>query len=474
MPIQNKKKEHQSIIKQSWTLMATPNQEAIDTFISITGASESVAVQKLQENSGDLSQAVNAYYSEGCQNSVPVNIPLDDAMEIDHVIPAPLVKPIEVRDSTGPSVIINDDDDVPTRTTRQVIPAPNNIQDYNDIEQEMIQAAIEASKKESEVVLSNPLPIERPPSSSHMGDGDDIAKAVTMSLKSGEEEVLRNQGGFNASTSETGASETAAAQGPDDDDDDDEEPLVRHRPIRVASGSLAQPDAGRSRSTSPEGDNQADNGNRNRFPSEWGGISSEEHDEAVMLEAAMFGGIPETGYNHLPFLPPQQRAPPSPSLTAQRLIREQQDDEYLASLQADRDRELQSVRDAEARQLEEETARQAFLEEAQRKHEEEQELDRQLDAKEASLPEEPHADEENAITLLVRMPDGTRHGRRFLRSDKLQSLFDFIDIARVVKPKTYRLVRPYPRHAFGDGESESTLNHLGLSSKQEALFLELI
>ncbi|XP_048612772.1 plant UBX domain-containing protein 8-like isoform X3 [Brassica napus] len=470
MPIQNKKKEHQSIIKQSWTLMATPNQEAIDTFISITGASESVAVQKLQENSGDLSQAVNAYYSEGCQNSVPVNIPLDDAMEIDHVIPAPLVKPIEVRDSTGPSVIINDDDDVPTRTTRQVIPAPNNIQDYNDIEQEMIQAAIEASKK----VLSNPLPIERPPSSSHMGDGDDIAKAVTMSLKSGEEEVLRNQGGFNASTSETGASETAAAQGPDDDDDDDEEPLVRHRPIRVASGSLAQPDAGRSRSTSPEGDNQADNGNRNRFPSEWGGISSEEHDEAVMLEAAMFGGIPETGYNHLPFLPPQQRAPPSPSLTAQRLIREQQDDEYLASLQADRDRELQSVRDAEARQLEEETARQAFLEEAQRKHEEEQELDRQLDAKEASLPEEPHADEENAITLLVRMPDGTRHGRRFLRSDKLQSLFDFIDIARVVKPKTYRLVRPYPRHAFGDGESESTLNHLGLSSKQEALFLELI
>uniref|UniRef100_M4EWF0 UBX domain-containing protein n=3 Tax=Brassica campestris TaxID=3711 RepID=M4EWF0_BRACM len=475
--------------------MATPNQEAIDTFISITGASVSVAVQKLQENSGDLSQAVNAYYSEGCQNSVPVNIPLDNAMEIDDVIPAPLVIPIEVRDSTGPSddapsPIINDDDDVPTRTSSQVIPAPNNIQDYNDIEEEMIQAAIEASKK----VLSNHLPIERPPSSSHMGDGDDIAKAVTMSLKSGEEEVLRNQGGFNASTSETGASETAAAQGPErstqalngrlaapsspfEDHSDDEEPLVRHRPIRVASGSLAQPDADRSRSTSPEGDNQADNGNRNRFPSEWGGISSEEHDEAVMLEAAMFGGIPETGYNHLPFLLPQQRAPPrppSPSLTAQRLIREQQDDEYLASLQADRDRELQSVRDAEARQLEEETARQAFLEEAQRKHEEEQELERQLDAKEASLPKEPHADEENAITLLVRMPDGTRHGRRFLRSDKLQSLFDFIDIARVVKPKTYRLVRPYPRHAFGDGESESTLNHLGLSSKQEALFLELI
>lgn len=67
----------------------------------------------------------------------------------------------------------------------------------------------------------------------------------------------------------------------------------------------------------------------------WGGISSEEHDEAVMLEAAMFGGIPEgTGYHfgygphqfmhaesHYPHRIPR---PPSPSLAAQRLIREQQ------------------------------------------------------------------------------------------------------------------------------------------------------
>lgn len=71
----------------------------------------------------------------------------------------------------------------------------------------------------------------------------------------------------------------------------------------------------------------------------WGGISSLEHDEAVMLEAAMFG-VPEgTGY-HIPFAPHhlmrngQNRSdypyalrmprPPSPALTAQRLLREQQ------------------------------------------------------------------------------------------------------------------------------------------------------
>lgn len=35
-------------------------------------------------------------------------------------------------------------------------------------------------------------------------------------------------------------------------------------------------------------------------------------------------------------------------------------------------------------------------------------------------------------------------------------------------------VRPYPRRAFSDGEGSLTLNDLGLTSKQEALFLELI
>lgn len=95
-----------------------------------------------------------------------------------------------------------------------------------------------------------------------------------------------------------------------------------------------------------------------------------------------------------------------------------------------------------------------------------QELERLLAAKEASLPEEPGSDDENAVTLLVRMPNGIRRGRRFLKSDKLQVcyleewlfcsitwlvtkhallfalqfLFDFIDIGRGVKPGTYRLV----------------------------------
>uniref|UniRef100_A0A0E0M3L6 UBA domain-containing protein n=1 Tax=Oryza punctata TaxID=4537 RepID=A0A0E0M3L6_ORYPU len=45
--------------------MARPPQEAIDTFVSITGADEAVAVRKLEEHGGDLNTAINAHFNEG-------------------------------------------------------------------------------------------------------------------------------------------------------------------------------------------------------------------------------------------------------------------------------------------------------------------------------------------------------------------------------------------------------------------------
>ncbi|XP_010529545.1 PREDICTED: plant UBX domain-containing protein 8 [Tarenaya hassleriana] len=544
------------------------DQESIDTFMSITGAPEAVAVRELEEHRGELNRAVNAYFSKGDRNMVPeasVNVPQDDAMDIDDdddVIPStrrepplsllsaartmgpfsllesnfgrsffendPLVShapfvthprevrqiPIEVKDSSEPSgrssdaptiedvsgtahaqgsavqgtVIIDEESDEDIHAAprgqsghvRATVPARDNFQEYNDIEEEMIRAAIEASKKEAEG--------SRNPSTGN----DDIAESATMSLKSAEEEeVLRNQGS-KASISEGGTSKvtvpelqntqtvngrSASPGSPleDDSDDVEDQPLVRHRSRHGASGSQAPHNYDHSRSPEVEHASSHPPDSGNGFASEWGGISSEEHDEAVMLEAAMFGGVPESGYN-FPYAYRQHRAfrPPSPSLTAQRLIREQQDDEYNASLQADREKEMKAIREAEARRFEEEAAKKRNEEEARRKLEEEQELERQLAAKEASLPQEPPADDENAMNLLVRMPDGSRRGRRFLKFDKLQSLFDFIDIGRVMKPGTYRLVRPYPRRPFSQGESELTLSDAGLTSKQEALFLELI
>ncbi|KAI3689572.1 hypothetical protein L2E82_47533 [Cichorium intybus] len=563
--------------------MATPNQEAIETFMSITGSSESVAIQKLTEHGGNLNEAVNAHFSEGDRtiHEPSIAAPSEDLMDIDdptlaphrpplslfpsardmNINPFSLLDPnftrsifdsgpgfrgsepfvshprevrqipIEVKD--GPStesdlsghapriedvtetttenvpethgrVIIDeddDDDDFPTslpsregvHNTRLRASAPV-IGDSPDhgIEEEMIRAAIEASKQDSHDAV--PIPrqsIEDP----------ELAQAVSLSLKTAEQEKALRQLGSEVGPSEprgsklvdveevetstNGRLDVGSSSIPDEFEDVEEQPLVRNR-IRFTSSTSIDSSKGIDQVNSSSPSSPQDppiinhpGNNGNEFH-EWGGISSLEHDEAVMLEAALFGGIPEgTGYS-VPYAPHQfmqnglmdggvgsyprpPPRPPSPSLTAQRLIREQQDDEYLASLQADREKELL-----------EQSAKEAAMEEERRKEEEQQEIERQLAAKEASLPQEPSSDDENAVTLLVRMPDGSRRGRRFLRTDKLQYLFNFIDVARVVKPGSYRLVRPYPRRAFSDGESSLTFDELGLSSKQEALFLESI
>ncbi|KAG4933076.1 hypothetical protein JHK87_047078 [Glycine soja] len=571
--------------------MARPNQEAVETFVSITGLTEAVALQKLEEHGGNLNEAVNAHFSEGDRNLTTGSrnssavFPQDDFMDIDDqhdagipripsllpalaanvnpfslldptigrgifgtrfdsTIEAPFVThprevreiPIEVKDGSqstpqaghvpsiedvtgtvdahGPdihgTVIIDDedDDDIPpaqiahqdeqtqkiladtslNSSVRPSAPESENLPDYsNDIEEEMIPEQEKALRV-------------------HGGDSGSPTAGPSKSSEAGLGEVTSN-----------GRLQAGSLSFHDEAEDVEEQPLVRNRSRHMSSGStglgkdveLAEASTLPSTATvTATQDSSNPHHNGNSFPDEWGGISSEEHDEAVMLEAAMFGGIPEgTGYHYgyaphefmqnRGFNPRPQYRPPSPSLAAQRLIREQQDDEYLASLQADREKELKAMEEAEAAR-EEERQR---AEDSRRKLQEEQELETKLAAKEVSLPPEPSSDDDNAVNLMVKMPDGNRRGRRFLRSDRLQvkwpvkkyafprfllvhnnanasanfqSLFDYIDIGRVVKPGSYRLVRPYPRRAFSDGESAATLDELGLTNKQEALFLELI
>ncbi|MQL81165.1 hypothetical protein Taro_013617 [Colocasia esculenta] len=580
--------------------MARPTQDAIETFMSVTGASEAVALQKLEEHGGDLNEAVNAHFSEGERiNSHTTSIPAahDDVMDIDEPVnieaggpPFPMLSasrsfnpfsllddhlgrsyfdrrdtadirsnaprvshprerreiPIEFKDGDGQSgssshgptieditgndaavgpeifghVSVDDNDDdlvevnarASGQTERQyehlygTIPEPSAPQvavmnDNNDIEEEMIKAAIEASKHDAERYSSlqfsapNMEEREKGPANPLVVDLDE----KTSLTANGRQEV----GASNSGTSRQLLSKDGNSFLEDEEEDAEEQPLIRQHSRHISSeASNSRKEVVELDDSSPSGPRTNEIGpqplhNGDAFhSSEWGGISSEEHDEAVMLEAAMFGGIPErAAYSfsypnheeaqmgsgrHTSFYPWIPR-PPSPGLTAQRLLREQQDDEYLAALQADKEKELKALQEAELRRLEEVAAREAALqeekhqeEEARKKLLEEEEFERDLAAKQASLPTEPSPDDENAVTLLVRMPDGSRRGRRFLKSDRLQSLFDFIDIGRVVKPRTYKLVRPYPRRAFSDGDSNLTLNDLGLASKQEALFLELI
>lgn len=615
-------------------MMARPQQDAIETFMSITGASEAAAVEKLQAHAGDLNEAVNAYFNEGehvltrperdqgphpdwmeenepaemevdtfpsigahfppygpinrglmnspifdgrstshmpSRNSIPYvsyprnvrNIPIeskDEEGQVGDENATPAIEEVSASvHAQGPevrgTVIFDDDDELPSTASstfragsisrggynsnsyphgRELRPSAPQvteepiaaIEEGSAIEEEMLQAAIEASKREAEEanmrqqhgLISDQLvsgvdhhqitPIS---------DDDEFARAVSLSIKTAQQEkALRELEGVagsgeqnedfvnllerarpnmgrrqGSSSSKIGTSsqekmdvddahrQLDVISVPDETEEPEEQPLLRRRSIRRAVSGTAETathigqdlDSPPS-SSGPHSITGAPQHNGDPFH-EWGGISSQEHDEAVMLEAALFGGIPE----HIGVTEPYRRRnpqPPSPTLEAERLLREQQDDEYLASLQADREK-------AEAQRMEEEAAREAAAaeqkrqqEEAHRRLQEEEESERKLAAKKASLPPEPSVEDENAVTLLVRMPDGSRRGRRFLKSDRLQSLFDFIDIGGGVKPGTYRLVRQYPRRAFTDGEHGSSLSDLGLTSKQEALFLELI
>ncbi|KAG2636313.1 hypothetical protein PVAP13_2NG445300 [Panicum virgatum] len=519
--------------------MARPPQEAIDTFVSITGADEALAVRRLEEHGGDLNRAINSHFNEGDsalnainQNTVTasrddmmdVDGPLDNTFQrslfpenfrdpfalmdpnfqqqffdrigaTDSVSLGPLVShprevreiPIEVKEGdphTGPSgqapviedvtgnesslgpevhetVIIDDEDDmlpsalsaphanIPSNTSSvPTAPPLVHVNDYDDdIEEEMIRAAIEASKKDAEGLENI---VER--------GGDQHPEGVNLgehsSADMGTADGTVGRQGLASGKAGTSRQPIDEESLQEDTEDVEEQPLVRRRSRRVPSEStelapMVQP------GPSPVLNNRQSNGDD--FPSEWGGISSEEHDEAVMLEAAMFGGVPE-GPTY-PFSMPSHRSStyypplahsPSPALTEQRLLREQQDDEYLASLQADQEKELKALEEAELRRLEETVAREAALEkqkqeeqERRKKQLEEEELESNLASKQASLPSEPPPDIEGAVTVVVRMPDGSRQGRRFLKTDKFQFLFDFLDIGRTFKPGTYRLVILY-------------------------------
>lgn len=599
--------------------MARPTQHAIEMFMNITGTSESVAVQKLEEHGGDLNEAVNSHFSESERvNSITTSVPAthSDYMNVDDpfniataasgfppfsasrrlnpfsileshfgqtlfdggttgfTTQAPRVShprdvreiPIEFKDANshpgssghGPkiedvtesvsahepvvhgTVIVDDDDDddvdiIPSAPvdyganhyggiSSRGNPGANfspliDVTDYtNDIEEEMIQAAIEASKREAEergkqqFDDSNSLPGPKLEKTIFGLEDSDLAHAVSFPMKTGEREsslnaqyldtVEQSSNSFDSGHEfsagplvangrqrlERSKSQTSNQSNMDEDpsfedeaDDEDKERLVRHRSGNAPQQTTTTPSSSQQQESSSHAQLSGD-----AYQSdEWGGISSLEHDEAIMLEAAMFGGVPEETSYHFPYprvMPSNYIAPhpPSPRLTEQRMLREQQDDEYRASLLADKEKELKVMQETEKRRLEEAAAVEAAFkreqheeEEACKKQLEEKEFEMKLAAKQARLPQEP-IENENSVTLLIRMPDGSRCGRRFLKSDKLQLLFDYLDIGRLVKPGSYRLVRPYPRRSFTDEESQLSLSELGLTSKQEALFLEII
>ncbi|GLC65720.1 hypothetical protein PLESTF_000332700 [Pleodorina starrii] len=239
------------------------------------------------------------------------------------------------------------------------------------------------------------------------------------------------------------------------------------------------------------------------------GMSRHDLEEARMMEAALLG-VPYEGPLHA-FGSGRagggagggaEDREVAPEVWEHRELRWDQDRAYEESLAADRAKEQAAARakaEAEAREREqreaEAAAERAATEEAAR-------VEALVAAKAGRLPQEPPSSDAGAITVMVRLPDGSRHSRRFARGDRLSSLFDFVDVEldsaaktaaagaaaaagggggdaaaaaqppqASLKPGTYNLVAQFPRRVFAEEDSGGqTFEEAGLAGGGGAAF----
>ena len=141
-------------------------------------------------------------------------------------------------------------------------------------------------------------------------------------------------------------------------------------------------------------------------------------------------------------------------------LRAEQDAAYLESLRADQEKERRKNMEAETKRLEEE-----------RKKDKEQslqnkmtELARKREELSSRLPVEPESNNPDAVRIVVRLPHGERVDRRFLKTDRLQSLYDYV-FCNEQSPVEFKLVSHFPRKVFElDENNDVTLNDVGLST----------
>ena len=75
------------------------------------------------------------------------------------------------------------------------------------------------------------------------------------------------------------------------------------------------------------------------------------------------------------------------------------------------------------------------------------------------------------LQILIRFPNGERREHTFLCSDKIQSIFSYIDSLGLAGLGNYRLVSNFPKRVYGVDQMRMSLKDAGLYPKA-SLFLE--
>jgi len=81
--------------------------------------------------------------------------------------------------------------------------------------------------------------------------------------------------------------------------------------------------------------------------------------------------------------------------------------------------------------------------------------------------------EKDITQIVIRLPDGSRLQRRFLQSNNVQTIFDYINSSQpTLLDIDYDLVMNFPRKVFNqEGSNDVTLKEAGLCP-QASLFVQ--
>uniref|UniRef100_A0A3B5Q1P5 FAS-associated factor 2 n=1 Tax=Xiphophorus maculatus TaxID=8083 RepID=A0A3B5Q1P5_XIPMA len=153
------------------------------------------------------------------------------------------------------------------------------------------------------------------------------------------------------------------------------------------------------------------------------------------------------------------------------VLRQQQDEAYLASLRADQEKERKKRAEMEQRKQEEEKVRQSALAEEIRRRTLEEEKERKSEC----LPPEPPADDPESVKIVFKLPNDTRVERRFLFGQSLTVIHDFLFSLKET-PEKFQIVTNFPRRVLPclpteEQSNPPTLKEAGLS-RSEVLFVQ--
>ncbi|XP_027722935.1 FAS-associated factor 2 isoform X1 [Vombatus ursinus] len=153
------------------------------------------------------------------------------------------------------------------------------------------------------------------------------------------------------------------------------------------------------------------------------------------------------------------------------VLRQQQDEAYLASLRADQEKERKKQEERERkRQKEEEVQQQKMAEERRRRN-----LQEEKERKSECLPPEPSPDDPESVKIIFKLPNDSRVERRFHFTQSLTVIHDFL-FSLKESPEKFQIEANFPRRVLPCLPSEEwpnppTLQEAGLS-QTEVLFVQ--